>query len=269
MKLPTSVLSVNMEIPVMELPQLPLNPALVAVAANKDRLVQLVPLETTVKPDWMDIMDMTANMDVTDKFSAAPFHKNLASSVHLDLPVHKDNQETKVPEDPRAKMERMVKMATQDHKEWPVPLEIRVLLGHPVSQGQKVNLAVLTKSMDPQDHTGLLDPLVALDQKVFPDPMASPDLLAPQGHLVMPELPDQKAFLVPLVPQDKVARTVKLELVTTARPRERHQDIRSFRQNGKHSETLILGALFLQETVLFDNAQFLCFIFFVLWHTTR
>ena len=269
MKLPTSVLSVNMEIPVMELPQLPLNPALVAVAANKDRLVQLVPLETTVKPDWMDIMDMTANMDVMDKFSAAPFHRNLASSVHLDLPVHKDNQETKVPEDPRAKMERMVKMATQDHKEWPVPLEIRVLLGHPVSQGQKVNLAVLTKSMDPQDHTGLLDPLVALDQKVFPDPMASPDLLAPQGHLVMLACKAEKAYLGHPVNPDKEGLREMLERAITARHPALLQDIRSFRQNGKHSKTLILGALFLQETVLFDNAQFLCFIFFVLWHTTR
>ena len=75
-----------------------------------------------------------------------------------------------------------------------------------------------------------------------------------------------KVYRVPQAHLDKADPLEKLELATIVQPQEHRQDIRLFRKNGTHSKTLILGAILLQETVLpFDNAQFLCFIFFIIF----
>lgn len=212
---------------------------------------------------------MTRSTDVMDKFSAAPFHKSLASSVHLDHQDLKDNQETKAPEDQKERTEKMVRTATLDHRVWLDPLEIKARLVHPDYPVLKESPDVSIKLTVPRAHTAWQVLLAELDRKVFPAPMESPEHQDQLDPLATQAVQAKKVSQARPDSLETVAPLAKLELAIIVQPQELHQDIRGFRQNGKHSKTLILGAIFLQETVLFDNAQFLCFIFFVLWHTTR
>lgn len=216
----------------------------------------------------MENMDMMANMAEMDKCYAALSHKSHALSAHQDPLDLKVKLETKDHEDPKERMEKMAKTEILDPKEWPDLLEIKDLLDHLACLGQKENQDVSTKSMDLLDLTDPLDHPVELDPKEIPVSTVYPVNQDHKDHLEKLDWLVAKAYPVLLAPLVKADLLAKLELATTAQHQELHQAIK-LREHGKLSKTLTLGAFLLQETVLFDNAQFLCFIFFVLWHTTR
>jgi hypothetical protein len=245
--------------------------ALAAAVANKDLPDLPVPPAMTVKPVWTVSTDMTANTAEMGKYSARLFHRSHALSALQDLLDPKANPETKDPADPKERTERTAKMETQAHKEWPDHPETKAPSDLPDHPDPKERRDASTKSMDQLAPTALPAHPEALDPKANPEWMESPDHPATKARKEKPARLEEK--VCPVLPDHPVNpdHLAKLALATTAQHRELHQAIKLHRTHGTRSKTLILGASsLLQETVLlFDNAQFLCFIFFVIWQTTR
>jgi len=247
------------------------NPALDAADVSKDLRARPDNQVTMEMPVWTVTTATTDNTVATARSYALPFLKSRASSAHPDPQAHKANQETRDPADRKERTARTEKMEISAHKAWSVPLEIKDPLDHPDFQDQRESPDVSTKSMAPLDLMDPPDHPAVLDQKVFLAPMV---FLAPQA------LKDQSARVVLLVERANLDLPVNpvemdpLEMLERATivPSPVHlQAIRHHHQKHRTpSKTLILGAIFLQETVLlFNNAQFVCFIFFVRWNTTR
>jgi len=255
--------------PAMALRLLPPSQVLAAADASKDHLARQVLPAMMENPDWTESTVTTENMVVTDKFFVVLFHKSLVSSVHPDPQDPKVSPETKDPVDQKERTETTVKMVTKDLRVWSDRPATKVPLDHLAYPDQKENPDESTKSMAPPVPTDQLDLLAELDPKVFSVLTELPAPLDPKDLLAIKAFPAAKASQAHQDNPANLDLEANQELAITAQRHVPHQDIKP-QEHGTHSKTLILGAIFLQETVLlFDNAQFLCFIFFVRWHISR